>query len=84
MNDPALSWPKELAHYGAVPLEPEHLEIISEYLPEHGRAIDNVFVERLWRSVTYEGVYLKDYVSVPDARAGLTHYFAFYNHERLH
>ena len=38
MNDPALSWPKELAHYGAVPLEPEHLETISEYLPEHGRA----------------------------------------------
>ena len=49
-----------------------------------GRALDNVFVERLWRSVKYEEVYLKDYVSVPDARAGLTHYFAFYNHERPH
>ena len=47
-----------------------------------GRALDNVFVERLWRSVKYEEVYLKDYVSVPDARAGLTHYFAFYNHAR--
>ena len=49
-----------------------------------GRALDNVFVERLWRSVKYEEVYLKDYVSVPDARARLTHYFAFYNHERPH
>lgn len=38
MNDPALSWPKELAGYGALPLAPDRLEAISEYLPEHGRA----------------------------------------------
>ena len=42
---------------------------------EH-RALDNVLVELLWQSVKYEEVYLKDYVSVPDAGAGLTHYFA--------
>ena len=41
-----------------------------------GRALDNVFVERLWRSVKYEEVYLKDYDSVPAARAGLGDYFA--------
>lgn len=49
-----------------------------------GRALDNVFVERLWRSVKYEEVYLKEYVLVRDAREGLGAYFKFYNHERLH
>jgi putative transposase len=49
-----------------------------------GRCMDNIFVERLWRSVKYEEVYLKDYASVTEARAGLDHYFRFYNHERLH
>jgi putative transposase len=49
-----------------------------------GRALDNVFVERLWRSVKYEEVYLKDYGSVPEARFQLGRYFRFYNHERPH
>jgi putative transposase len=49
-----------------------------------GRALDNVFVERLWRTVKYEEVYLKDYVNVPSARANLDAYFRFYNEERLH
>lgn len=49
-----------------------------------GRALDNVFVERLWRSVKYEEVYLHDYGTVPNARAGLGRYFEFYNHERPH
>jgi putative transposase len=49
-----------------------------------GRALDNVFVERLWRSVKYEEVYLKDYETVPIARRGLDRYFGFYNHERPH
>jgi putative transposase len=49
-----------------------------------GRALDNVFIERLWRSVKYEEVYLKDYESVPAAAAGLGAYFDFYNRERLH
>jgi len=49
-----------------------------------GRALDNIFVERLWRSVKYEEVYLKDYRYVPDAITGLGAYFEFYNRERLH
>jgi len=49
-----------------------------------GRALDNVFVERLWRSVKYEEVYLKDYEEVADCRNGLGGYFPFYNRERPH
>ena len=49
-----------------------------------GRAFDNIFVERLWRSVKYEEVYLHDYSSVPEAIKGLKKYFEFYNNERLH
>lgn len=49
-----------------------------------GRALDNVFVERLWRSVKYEEVYLKDYQTVSEARNDLATYFQFYNYERYH
>ena len=49
-----------------------------------GRASDNVFTERLWRSLKYEEVYLKDYQSPREARTGITRYPDFYNHERLH
>ncbi len=49
-----------------------------------GRALDNVFVERLWRSVKYEEVYLKDYVDFRDAVRNLAAYFRFYNRERVH
>ncbi len=49
-----------------------------------GRALDNVFVERLWRTVKYEEVYVRDDQSVRDARQHLAQYFAFYNEERLH
>jgi putative transposase len=49
-----------------------------------GRALDNVFVERLWRSVKYEKVYLKDYAGFSDAASNLAAYFRFYNRERLH
>lgn len=49
-----------------------------------GRAADNVFVERLWRSVKYEEVYLHEYRSPREARQGLSRYFDFYNHERPH
>ena len=49
-----------------------------------GRALDNVFTERLWRSVKYEEVYLKDYGTVPVAIQNLNGYFGFYNGERLH
>lgn len=49
-----------------------------------GRALDNIFVERLWRSVKYEEVYLKDYGTVTELTRGLADYFAFYNGERPH
>lgn len=49
-----------------------------------GRALDNIFIERLWRSVKYEDIYLKDYAVVPELAAGLAHYFSFYNDERPH
>ena len=49
-----------------------------------GRFYDNIFIERLWRSVKYEDVYLKDYESVLDAQASLGRYFRFYNELRLH
>jgi putative transposase len=49
-----------------------------------GRCMDNIFIERLWRSLKYEEVYLKDYETVSEARAGIEKYFRFYNQERLH
>ena len=49
-----------------------------------GRALDNIFVERLWRSVKYEIVFPSQWETVQDARTGLCEYFKFYNHERLH
>lgn len=49
-----------------------------------GRALDNIFVERLWRSVKYEEVYIKDYQTIGEAEKGLKEYFQFYNQERLH
>ena len=49
-----------------------------------GRCLDNIFIERLWRSVKYEEVYLKEYSTLPDARIGLELYFSFYNESRLH
>jgi len=49
-----------------------------------GRALDNVFVERLWRSVKYEEVYLHDYEGMREAQRGLGQYFRFYNEERPH
>ena len=48
------------------------------------RALDNIFTERLWRTVKYEEVYLHDYASPKDARKGLTRYLDFYNYERPH
>jgi putative transposase len=49
-----------------------------------GRALDNVFVERLWRSVKYEDVYIRGYEEVPELQSGLGRYFTFYNHARPH
>jgi transposase InsO family protein len=49
-----------------------------------GRFSDNIFVERLWRSLKYEDVYLKAYQDVGEARRSIAAYFEFYNYERLH
>lgn len=49
-----------------------------------GRALDNIFVERLWRTVKYENVYLQGYQTIPEAQAGLREYFDFYNMQRGH
>jgi putative transposase len=49
-----------------------------------GRALDNVFVERLWRSVKYEDIYLKDYDQMIELETGLTAYFRFYDEDRPH
>lgn len=62
-------------------LEAENIQISMD---GRGRAMDNVFTERLWRSVKYEEVYLKDYGTVPVARENLAKYFGFYNGERPH
>lgn len=49
-----------------------------------GRYLDNIFVERLWRTVKYENIYLKRYESIRELKAGLVEYFRYYNQERLH
>ena len=49
-----------------------------------GRWMDNVFIERLWRSLKYEDVYLKGYADGREARAGIARWIAFYNEQRLH
>lgn len=49
-----------------------------------GRALDNIFVERLWWTVKYEYIYLQEINTVQEARLGLQNYFHFYNHERIH
>jgi putative transposase len=57
---------------------------VSISMDGRGRYLDNIFVERLWRTIKYEEVYLKDYETVLMARESLGQYLAFYNQERLH
>jgi len=59
-------------------------EVIRISMDGKGRAYDNIFVERLWRSVKYEEVYLHQYPTVAEARKRLNQYFMFYNTERIH
>ena len=49
-----------------------------------GRCMDNIFTERLWRTVKYENIYIHDYQDIKEAQIGLTQYFQFYNHRRIH
>ena len=53
-------------------------------MDSRGRALDNVFIERLWRTVKYEEIYLKEYQTVNELRESLGRYFDFYNKKRLH
>ena len=59
-------------------------ESIAISMDGRGRALDNIFVERLWRSVKHEDVYLKGYANMAELTIGLAQYFAFYNEERPH
>lgn len=59
-----------------------HKNNIKISMDGRGRALDNIFVERLWRSVKYEEVYLKKHENMHELMMGLTHYFMFYNAER--
>lgn len=59
-------------------------EAIKISMDSRGRVFDNIFNERLWRSLKYEEVYLKEYASPKEARQSLKEYFTFYNQERLH
>lgn len=49
-----------------------------------GRALDNIFIERFWKSLKYEDIYLNDYQSVPELIIGIENYFSFYNNDRVH
>ncbi len=53
-------------------------------MDSRGRALDNIFIERLWRSVKYENIYIYDYQKVTELMIGLETYFRFYNQERPH
>jgi putative transposase len=57
---------------------------ISVSMDGKGRALDNIFIERLWRSVKYEDIYVRGYRRIPEADKGLGKYFNFYNFERPH
>jgi len=68
---------------------PQYLQLLQNAhvkisMDSKGRALDNIFTERLWRTVKYEEVYLHDYTSPKEARQQLTKYFEFYNHKRIH
>ena len=68
---------------------PQYTELLNAHevrisMDSKGRALDNIFTERLWRTIKYEEVYLKEYTSPREAREGLTEYLRFYNEGRLH
>ncbi len=69
------------AHEFTAILQQAHIQISMD---GRGRALDNIFIERFWRSLKYEDIYLHDYASGPDLIAGLKRYFSFYNNERPH
>jgi putative transposase len=68
---------------------PKYIEILKEAnvqisMDGKNRAIDNIFIERFWRSLKYEDIYIKDYQTPREARLGITEYIRYYNYERPH
>jgi putative transposase len=68
---------------------PRHTDVLRDAdvqisMDGRGRALDNIFIERVWRSLKYEEVYLHDYATVQEAKAGIRSYFYYYNNERQH
>jgi len=61
-----------------------HAQLILISMDGRGRALDNVFVVRLWRTVKYNDIYLRDYIDVRELHQGLSAYFHFYINERMH
>ena len=53
-------------------------------MDHRGRAYDNIFIERLWRGLKYENIYLQDYENPREARTGINNYLKYYNYERSH
>ena len=67
----------------------QHIQLFQNHgtrisMDGRGRAMDNIFTERFWRSLKYEEVYLKDYATVLEARENIDEYITFYNYERKH
>lgn len=68
---------------------PQYIQLLKAHAVQismdgKGRALDNIFTERLWRTVKYENIYLQDYQSPREARQGIREYLSFYNQQRLH
>ena len=67
----------------------EHTQLLKDHgiqisMDGKGRATDNIVIERFWRSVKYEDIYLHEYKSISELKAGVREYVEFYNHRRFH
>lgn len=84
-NTPEIMNSDQGSHFTSPKYTSLFLEAGAKISMDHrGRAYDNIFVERLWRTVKYEDVYLKNYERPRDARAGLNEYLYYYNNARYH
>lgn len=85
-----LSIPKILnSDQGSHFTSPKYIDLLKESkvnisMDGRGRALDNIFTERLWRSLKYENIYIKNYETPREARLGINEYFEFYNNKRIH
>ncbi len=81
-----LIWNSDQGSHFTSPQYTHRLEVagVQISMDGRGRALDNIFTERFWRSLKYEEIYLHDYGSPREARQGITRYMGFYNHERPH